>query len=223
MSIDLGAADLLIEDEALRDGLQMEARIFSLEEKRQLFQMLKEAGLRRIQVGSFVHPQIVPQMADTDVLVRTISEEDKQLASALILNAKGLERALECEVRNVSLSVSVSHTHSMKNARMPAEKALYGMAKLIRDALAAGLNIDEFIAPWIFGDFALFKVAAFSPSICIVFGARRFHQRLQSLFGGGIDAHVKFVKFQCGRDTLNLHFGFEAFGFFGFPHDSRND
>ena len=141
MSVDLLNKDLLIEDEALRDGLQMESRIFPLEEKLELFRVLKAAGLRRIQVGSFVHPKIVPQMADTDDLVRAIPEEDKQLASALILNAKGLERALACGVRNLSMSVSVSNTHSLKNARMPAEEALTGMAALIRSALENGMNV----------------------------------------------------------------------------------
>jgi hydroxymethylglutaryl-CoA lyase len=141
MSVDLLNKELLIEDEALRDGFQMESRIFPLEEKLELFRILKAAGLRRIQVGSFVHPKIVPQMADTDDLVRAIPEEDKQLASALILNAKGLERALACGVRNLSMSVSVSNTHSLKNARMPAEEALTGMAALIRSALAAGMNV----------------------------------------------------------------------------------
>ncbi len=141
MSIDLLNEELLIEDEALRDGLQMESRIFPLEEKLQLFQILKGAGVKRIQVGSFVHPKIVPQMADTDDLVRAIPEEDRHLASALILNAKGLERALDSGVQNASMSVSVSNTHSMKNARMPAEKALTAMAELIRSALGTDMEV----------------------------------------------------------------------------------
>lgn len=132
---------LLIEDEALRDGLQMESRIFPLEEKLQLFNLLKTAGLKRIQVGSFVHPKIVPQMADTDALLKALSEEDRRLASALILNAKGLDRALESGVRHLSMSVSVSDTHSMKNARMPAQKALIDMSELIRSALANGMQV----------------------------------------------------------------------------------
>ena len=63
--------DLMLEDEALRDGLQMESRIFSLEEKLRLFRLMQNAGVKRIQVGSFVHPRIVPQMADTDELPKS--------------------------------------------------------------------------------------------------------------------------------------------------------
>jgi hydroxymethylglutaryl-CoA lyase len=132
---------LLLEDEALRDGLQMESRIFSFEEKLNLYRMLKNAGVKRIQVGSFVHPQVVPQMADTDELIRTIGKQEECVISALILNDKGLERALECGVAHVSMSVSVSDTHSRKNARRPAAEALESMTRLIREALAAGLNV----------------------------------------------------------------------------------
>ena len=133
--------ELLLEDEALRDGLQMESRIFSLEEKLQIFQLLKNAGLKRIQVGSFVHPKVVPQMADTDELIKTIGNQEETIISALILNQKGLERALGCGVPHVSMSVSVSDTHSRKNARRPAAEALASMTALIREALTAGLGV----------------------------------------------------------------------------------
>ena len=134
--------DLLhLEDQSLRDGLQMEARIFSLEEKLKLYQYLKTAGIKQIQVGSFVHPKIVPQMADTDELIRTIGKEKDTVVSALILNEKGLERALACGVFHVNMSVSVSDTHSRKNARRPAADALSAMTQLIRRALDSCLAV----------------------------------------------------------------------------------
>ena len=132
---------IFFEDEALRDGLQMESRIFSLEEKLRLFEILKNAGIPRIQVGSFVHPKIVPQMADTDELIQTIGKQDDCVISALILNDKGLERALKCGVSHVNMSVSVSDTHSRKNTRRPAAEALASMTALIREALTAGLDV----------------------------------------------------------------------------------
>ena len=133
--------NLLLEDEALRDGLQMESRKFSLEEKTQIYRLLAKAGLKRIQVGSFVHPKIVPQMADTDDLIQAIGNQDGPVISALILNDKGLERALRCRVPHVSMSVSMSDTHSRKNARRSAPEALVSMTKLIREALSAGLDV----------------------------------------------------------------------------------
>ncbi|WP_319522170.1 hydroxymethylglutaryl-CoA lyase [uncultured Desulfosarcina sp.] len=134
-------SELLLEDEALRDGLQMESRIFSLEEKLHLFELMQKAGVRRVQVGSFVHPKIVPQMADTDELIRTIGKQSKAVVSALILNDKGLERAVACGVSHLSMSVSVSDTHSRKNARWPADEALASMTALIDEALKSGLDV----------------------------------------------------------------------------------
>jgi len=132
---------LILEDEALRDGLQMESDIFRLEEKLELFRLLERSGIRRIQVGSFVHPEVVPQMADTDELVRTIGETKGTVLTALVLNEKGLERALACGVRHLSMSVSASDTHSRRNAGKPADEALDSMTRLIARATGAGVQV----------------------------------------------------------------------------------
>jgi hydroxymethylglutaryl-CoA lyase len=132
---------LLFEDETLRDGLQMEARLFNLDEKIRIFNLLAEAGLKRIQVGSFVHPKLVPQTADTDELVRTLLATPGVLLTGLILNERGLERALACGLTHVSMSVSASDTHSRKNANRSAEEALNSMTVLISKASEAGLSV----------------------------------------------------------------------------------
>ena len=132
---------LIFEEEALRDGLQMESRILTLDEKLILFNLLKDAGISRIQVGAFVHPKIVPQMADTDAFIEAIGKQEDMVVSALILNEKGLERALACEVAHMSMSVSVSNAHSMKNAGKPADQALAAMTGLIRQALDYGRDV----------------------------------------------------------------------------------
>jgi hydroxymethylglutaryl-CoA lyase len=141
MSVDSNQHNLTIEDQALRDGLQMESRIFSLEEKLHVFELIARAGVKRIQVGSFVHPKIIPQMADTDELIRAIGKSDSPEVSALILNDKGLERAMHCGISHLSMSVSVSDTHSRKNAGCPAADALSSMTVLINEALKAGLGV----------------------------------------------------------------------------------
>ncbi len=134
-------SDLLLEDEALRDGLQIESQIFSLEQKLELFNLLRDAGVKRIQVGSFVHPKVVPQMADTDEFIRRLGTQTDTVVSALILNDRGLDRALACAVPHVSMSVSISDTHSRKNARRPAAEALDSMVELIRNAKSQGLLV----------------------------------------------------------------------------------
>ena len=82
-------------------------------------------------------------MADTDEFIREIHKLDDNgpLISALILNDKGLERALDCGVKHVSMSVSVSDTHSMKNAGKLAADALNSMTRLIAQAVTAGLIV----------------------------------------------------------------------------------
>jgi hydroxymethylglutaryl-CoA lyase len=134
---------VLLEDETLRDGLQVESRIFSLAEKLAIYRQLADAGVRRIQIGSFVNPKKVPQMADTEELIHTIRSQTTKgpLLSALVLNDRGLERALLCGVEHVSMSVSLSNTHSMKNAGKPAAEALQGMSTLIRQATDSGLAV----------------------------------------------------------------------------------
>jgi hydroxymethylglutaryl-CoA lyase len=129
------------EDQTLRDGLQSEPRRLSLVEKRQLIDGLVQAGLKRIQVGSFVHPRRVPQMADTDELVRALKPPEGVVFSGLVLNARGLDRALACGLSDVALSASVSDSHSRRNANQGATAAIDAVAGLIREAVQAGLAV----------------------------------------------------------------------------------
>lgn len=135
------APDVDFEDQALRDGLQSESRLFSLAEKRRLVEGLADAGLKRIQVGSFVHPRRVPQMADTDALVRALDPPAGVVVTGLVLNARGLERAMACGLRDVALSASVSDSHSRRNANQSAAAAIEAMTGLIREAIQAGLAV----------------------------------------------------------------------------------
>jgi len=133
--------NVLIEDEALRDGLQIEKRLFSVEEKAAFVGALAAAGLRRIQVGSFVHPKRVPQMANTDELFAVLKPIEGVTYSALILNSQGLDRALAAGVKHLSISVSASETHSRKNANKSVTEALADITPTIERALAAGVAV----------------------------------------------------------------------------------
>jgi len=131
-----------LEDQSLRDGLQFEQKILLLAEKLSIFRMLAAAGFKRIQVGSFVHPETVPQMADTDEFVQVVrGEVPGVLISALVLNEKGLERALKCGLNRLNMSSSASNSHSLKNVKRPAEEAFAGLLEMIRRALRPGLQV----------------------------------------------------------------------------------
>ena len=133
---------VVLEDESLRDGLQFEQKILTLAEKVSLYRLLAAAGVRRLQVGSFVHPKVVPQMADTEEFIRAVRDESQDvLLSALVLNDRGLERALKCGLGHLSLSSSASNSHSLKNVKRPAAEAFAGLIELIRQAAASGLEV----------------------------------------------------------------------------------
>lgn len=134
--------NIILEDVSLRDGLQSEARLLSLEHKVAVFELLASAGFERVQVGSFVNPRVVPQMAGAESLIERISGRYPHVTlTALVLNEKGLDRAMRCRLDHLSVSVSASDTHSRKNARISADKALKGAARLISKADAAGVRV----------------------------------------------------------------------------------
>lgn len=134
--------EVLLEDESLRDGLQNECRILSLDEKLELVHLLAAAGVRRVQVGSFVDPRRVPQMANTDALVGLVRAALPQLlCTGLVLNRQGLERAVACGLTHISCSVSISDTHSRNNVRRSAEEALDSTVGLVAEAVRQGLTV----------------------------------------------------------------------------------
>jgi hydroxymethylglutaryl-CoA lyase len=133
--------NVLIEDEALRDGLQNEKRLFSVEEKLALIAAIADAGVARIQVGSFVHPKWAPQMANTDEVFAALPPREGVVYSGLVLNRAGLDRALKVGVRHLSISVSASETHSRKNANKSTDEALADILPTIERALSEGVAV----------------------------------------------------------------------------------
>ena len=133
--------DVIFEDQTLRDGLQNDKAILSTDEKAEIFQRLAAAGVRRIQVGSFVDPRRVPQMADTADLLARLGTPAGVEVSALILNRRGFEQALRTGVTHLSLSASLSDAHSRRNVGKPSATALAEMADLTAEAIAAGRQV----------------------------------------------------------------------------------
>ena len=124
-----------------RDGFQFEKTVVPTERKLDVITRLAAAGLRRIQVTSFVHPAKVPQMADAETLVANLPQESPVAYSALVLNERGLERALVSGIRNVEISLSASDAHSRRNAGMSHVEALARGLTMIDRAASAGLNV----------------------------------------------------------------------------------
>ncbi|MBQ47868.1 MAG: hydroxymethylglutaryl-CoA lyase [Zetaproteobacteria bacterium] len=133
--------DVRLIEVGMRDGLQSEKVTLTLDQKKKFIDGLVAAGLTEIQVGSFVHPRRVPQMADTDALFQALGRSEGVTYSALVLNARGLERAIACGVEQVDLSISTSETHSKKNTGMGLVTAKAMMKDMITEARMAGLKV----------------------------------------------------------------------------------
>jgi hydroxymethylglutaryl-CoA lyase len=136
------APEITIEEVSPRDGLQNETILFSVEDRAALIDGLAECGLRRIQIGSFVNAGRVPQMAGAEDVYRLIRHRPDVIYSALILNRRGLERARECGITHVSLFVSASEAHSLRNAQCSMDQAVRSGRELIGEARAMGITIQ---------------------------------------------------------------------------------
>ncbi|MDR3089809.1 MAG: hypothetical protein LBU39_08335 [Desulfobulbaceae bacterium] len=134
------APTVIIEDETLRDGLQLLAWRPSLEDKLRLFRLLFAAGLPRIQVGALVRADVMPQMADTEQLLAALSAEERRRATALAMNRRGLDRALTTGLEHISLSASLTEKHSLANTGRGVRDGLFRLEELIRIAAQAGLT-----------------------------------------------------------------------------------
>lgn len=112
-----------------RDGLQNEKAPLSVEQKIELIERTVEAGARSIEIGSFVHPKAIPQMADTDEVARRLKRVDGVEYRTLVLNLKGMERALAAGISKVKLTASASLGHSLANINKTPEEVVRGFAE----------------------------------------------------------------------------------------------
>lgn len=136
-----------------RDGLQNEKKLLSTEEKIELIEAVADAGFPVIEVGSFVHPKAVPQMANTDEVFRRLRRKEGVQYRALIANLKGVERAAGCGCTKVKLNVSASKAHNIANLNRTPAETVAGFQVCTDAARAAGMEISgsismAFGSPW---------------------------------------------------------------------------
>jgi len=135
---------IIIHEVGLRDGLQSEKVTVPSEEKIRWIEGLFASGVEIIQIGSFVHPEKVPQMADTDALFTHFSgnKPTHVILSGLVLNERGLERGMACGVDMFCMGVSASETHSQKNTGMTTGEAQVRIVRMAKQALLAGKEVQ---------------------------------------------------------------------------------
>ncbi|MGO3065815.1 MAG: hydroxymethylglutaryl-CoA lyase, partial [Brevibacterium linens] len=142
-------------DTTLRDGLQIEKAIVPTDVKVALAEKLIGSGLKHIEVGSFVNPKKVPQMADTDELLRRLAphEADGVEFYTLVFNLKGAQRAVDAGAKNIKLVLSASEGHSKANSDASIAEASNRLMDAAVFARDQGLRFDittavSFICPF---------------------------------------------------------------------------
>ena len=135
---------IVIHEVGPRDGLQMERQVVPIETREDWIRRTMKSGVDIVQVGSFVHPVKVPQMADTDELIRRLvnNKSSPVILAGLALNERGLERGLECGVEMFCLGASASETHSLKNTGMGTMEATHHIIGAAQQAVAAGKKVQ---------------------------------------------------------------------------------
>ena len=128
----------------LRDGLQSIARIVPTEQKLEWIRDAHAAGLREIEVGSYVPARLLPQLADTAELVAFAKALPGLTTSVLVPNLKGAERALEVGADLMLLPLSASHAHSLANLRKTPDEVVRDIAAIraVRDAAGSACEIE---------------------------------------------------------------------------------
>ena len=131
-----------------RDGFQNEPEVIPTEEKVRLIRLLGETGLRRIELTSFVRPDVIPQLADAAEVVTRFEPVDGVAYSVLIPNRKGLENALQLRDRfqEANFFLSASETHNRKNVNRSVDDSLDELEGTIGAASDAGLRCEGVIS-----------------------------------------------------------------------------
>ena len=121
-----------------RDGLQNEAEILDIDTKVEFIRRLADAGIRRMEAVSFVSPKRVPQMAEAEEVLAALPDDDGVTYIGLVLNRRGLDRALEAGCREVNYALVASDTFSQKNQGTTIEQAVDVYEEIAAEAKAAG-------------------------------------------------------------------------------------
>ena len=129
-----------------RDGLQNESVILSTGDKVQFIEMLAEAGFADIEVSSFVNPARVPQLADASEVFARLAPRANVRYSALVPNAKGLERALDAGVKAIALFTAASETFTRRNIGTTIAGSLDNFRVLMPSARAKGLWVRAYVS-----------------------------------------------------------------------------
>ena len=131
---------------APRDGLQNESHVVPVSARVRLIHDLAAAGLATIEVGSFVSPKWVPQMADTAEVLSSISRVPGVSYPVLVPNLKGLDAALAVGATEIAIFASASETFSLKNINCPIEESILRLGAVAAEAVRHGMRVRGYVS-----------------------------------------------------------------------------
>jgi len=131
-----------------RDGFQNEPEVIATADKVRLIELLAATGLRRLEVTSFVRPDVIPQLADAREVLEAIDVPPEVSLSVLIPNERGLQNAMPLRERfhEVNVFLSASETHNQRNVNRSVEESLEGLERVLATAGEAGLRREGVIS-----------------------------------------------------------------------------
>ncbi len=129
-----------------RDGLQNEKTIISTEVKLDFIRKLAEAGLKFIEITSFVHPKAIPQLYDALEVVQGLQRKPGVHYSALVPNMRGLERALESGITEIAVFTAASDTFNQRNINMTVNESFDNFKPVVQKALGAGMFVRGYVS-----------------------------------------------------------------------------
>lgn len=129
-----------------RDGLQSEPEILTTDSKVVFIEKAIAAGIRRLEVASFVHPKLVPQMADAEALIEKLPQRDDVSYIGLIMNERGLDRALTTRIHEIGMVVVASDTYNRKNQGVGTDESIAAWRTIGKRARENGLRANVMIS-----------------------------------------------------------------------------
>ena len=137
---------IVINEVGPRDGLQSQKKHLDLDQRKSFVDALVRSGLKNIEIGSFVSPKAVPQMAGTGELLQSLSQAKDLTYSVLVPNQKGYEFARMAGAKTVALVVSATETMSQKNIRMSVEQSFATAEGIIHEAKLDSITIQAYLS-----------------------------------------------------------------------------
>jgi hydroxymethylglutaryl-CoA lyase len=129
-----------------RDGLQNETEMVDPAARARFIDRLAASGLAEVEVGSFVSPRWIPQLADTEEVIARLAPHPGTTFTALVPNLRGLERAVASGVRSVAVFTAASETFSRKNTNASIDESLERFKPVVEQARAAGIRIRGYVS-----------------------------------------------------------------------------